>query len=166
MLDLLRERDGEHIEVFGGAGGVIVPAEIKELHDYGVTRIFSPEDGQRLGLQGMINEIVAAADIDLAQSMPASLAALTDRNAYARARALARLITALESGVLPPKLRDDLPAAAAKSKAPVLGITGTGGAGKSSLTDELVRRFRLDQGDALNIAIISTHRAANPEARS
>ena len=155
MLDLLRERGGEHIKVFGGGGGVIVPSEIQELHDYGVARIFSPEDGQRLGLQGMINEIVAAADIDLAQSMPASLAALTDRNAYARARALARLITAFENGVVPPKLRDDLQAAAAKSKTPVLGITGTGGAGKSSLADELVRRFRLDQGDALKIAIIS-----------
>src|SRR5207245_8717649 len=74
---------------------------------------------------------------------------------YARTRALARLITGFESGVVPPKLRDDLQAAAAKSKAPVLGITGTGGAGKSSLTDELVRRFRLDQDDALRIAIIS-----------
>src|SRR3954463_4594073 len=70
MLDLLRERGGGSIKVFGGGGGVIVPAEIKELHDYGVTRIFSPQDGQKLGLQGMINEIVTAGDVDLAHSLP------------------------------------------------------------------------------------------------
>ena len=92
MLDLLRERGGGAIKVFGGGGGVIVPAEAKALHDYGVARIFSPEDGQRLGLQGMINEIVAAADVDLAHLLPTSLAALTDANVYARTRALARLM--------------------------------------------------------------------------
>ena len=70
MLDLLRERGGADIKVFGGGGGVIVPSEIKELHDYGVTRIFSPEDGQKLGLQGMISEIVAACDVDLAKDLP------------------------------------------------------------------------------------------------
>ena len=155
MIDLLRERGGGHIKVFGGGGGVIVPEEIEQLHDYGVARIFSPEDGQRLGLQGMINEIVAAADVDLAQSLPVSLAALTDVDPHARSLALARLITGLESGVVPQALRDEMLASAAKAKAPVLGITGTGGAGKSSLTDELVRRFRLDQDDALQIAIIS-----------
>jgi isobutyryl-CoA mutase len=155
MIDLLRERCGGHVKVFGGGGGVIVPSEISELHDYGVTRIFSPQDGQKLGLQGMINEIVAAADVDLAQALPASVAALTEGTLYARTRALARIITGLENGVLPAKLRDELLAAAARHKAPVLGITGTGGAGKSSLTDELVRRFRLDQDDALRIAIIS-----------
>src|SRR2546423_3493271 len=100
MLDLLRERGGEHIKVFAGGGGVIVHAEIKELQDYGVARIFSPEDGQRLGLQGMINEIVAAADVDPAPSLPRSFAALTDRNVYARTRALARLITQFENGVV------------------------------------------------------------------
>ncbi|HEY3179154.1 MAG TPA: cobalamin-dependent protein, partial [Casimicrobiaceae bacterium] len=155
MLDLLRERGAGQVKVFGGGGGVIVGDEIKELHDYGVARIFSPEDGQKLGLQGMINEIVAMSDVDLSQSLPESIAALRDSNCYASTRALARLITAFESGVAPPKLRDELSAAASKSKAPVLGITGTGGAGKSSLTDELVRRFRLDQSDALKIAIIS-----------
>ena len=81
MLDLLRERGAGHVKVFGGGGGVIVPAEIKELHDYGVARIFSPEDGQRLGLQGMINEIVAACDVDLSKDMPASLAALREGTA-------------------------------------------------------------------------------------
>jgi len=151
MLDLLRERGGAHIKVFGGGGGVIVPAEIDELHAYGVTRIFTPEDGQRLGLQGMINEIVAACDADLAQDLPKDLGALKagDRNA------LARLITGLEAGSVPAKLRDEMLRAAEASKAPALGITGTGGAGKSSLTDELIRRFRLDQNDRLKIAVIS-----------
>ena len=155
MLDLLRERGAGAIKVFGGGGGVIVPAEIKALHDYGVTRIFSPEDGQRLGLQGMINEIVATADVDLAQTLPASLSALVEGDTYARTRSLARLITGLESDTVPAKLRDELRESAAKMKVPVLGVTGTGGAGKSSLTDELVRRFRLDQDDALKIAIVS-----------
>src|SRR5689334_22527789 len=155
MLDLLRERGAGHVKVFGGGGGVIVPSEIKALHDYGVTRIFSPEDGQKLGLQGMINEIVAAADIDLAQTIPDSVSALAQGDRFARRRALARTITALEAGVAPAAFRDALLAAAKQSTAPVLGITGTGGAGKSSLTDELVRRFRLDQRDRLAIAIIS-----------
>jgi methylmalonyl-CoA mutase len=155
MIDLLRERGASHIKVFGGGGGVIVPEEIKDLHDYGVARIFSPEDGQRLGLQGMINEVVSLADVDLAQTLPVSLAELTGSDRFARTRALARIITALENGVLPEKLHNELNAAAAKSKAPVLGVTGTGGAGKSSLTDELVRRFRLDQDDKLRIAVIS-----------
>src|SRR5262249_48253932 len=97
MIDLLRERGAGHVKVFGGGGGVIVPSEIAELHAYGVARIFSPEDGQKLGLQGMINEIVAAADVDLAHSLPASASALNDRDAFARTRALARLITAFES---------------------------------------------------------------------
>ena len=151
MLDLLRERGGAHIKVFGGGGGVIVPAEIDELHAYGVTRIFTPEDGQRLGLQGMINEIVAACDTDLARDLPKDLADLKAGNR----NALARLITGLEAGSVPPKLRDEMLRAAEASKAPALGITGTGGAGKSSLTDELIRRFRLDQDDRLKIAIIS-----------
>jgi len=155
MLDLLRERGAGHIKVFGGGGGVIVQAEIKELHDYGVARIFSPEDGQRIGLQGMINEIVAAADTDLAHALPTAVGALTEGDRFARTRALARLITGLEAGTVPPMLLAELHAAAQKSTAPTLGITGTGGAGKSSLTDELVRRFRLDQRDALKIAIIS-----------
>src|SRR6185369_14708772 len=151
MLDLLRERGGAHIKVFGGGGGVIVPAEIDELHAYGVTRIFTPEDGQRLGLQGMINEIVAACDADLAQDLPKDLTTLKAGNR----NALARLITGLEAGSVPPKLRDEMLRAAEASKALALGITGTGGAGKSSLTDELIRRFRLDQDDRLKIAVIS-----------
>jgi len=151
MLDLLRERGGGNIKVFGGGGGVIIPSEIDELQKYGVTRIFSPEDGQRLGLQGMINEIVIACDFDLAKDLPKDLAALKAGDK----RALARFITGLEAEAVLPKLRDELLRAAEASKPPVLGVTGTGGAGKSSLTDELIRRFRLDQDDKLKIAIIS-----------
>src|SRR5438093_2102582 len=114
MLDLLRERGAGHIKVFGGGGGVIVPAEINALHDYGVTRIFSPEDGQKLGLQGMINEIVAAADVDLAQTLPHSVDALRAGERFARTRALARTITALEAGVASPQFHQALHDAAAK----------------------------------------------------
>ena len=155
MLDLLRERGGKDIKVFGGGGGVIIPSEIEELHQYGVTRIFSPEDGQRLGLQGMINEVVTACDVDLAKDLPTDLSVLRSGDTRARTRALARFITGLEAEAFPPKLRDELLRAAEASRAPVLGVTGTGGAGKSSLTDELIRRFRLDQDDKLRIAIIS-----------
>ncbi|MGE3452996.1 MAG: cobalamin-dependent protein, partial [Burkholderiales bacterium] len=155
MLDLLRERGGEDIRVFGGGGGVIVPAEVKELHGYGVARLFSPEDGQKLGLQGMIGSILSDTDIDLSKKAPASLDALADPDPTKRWRALSRLITALELGTADAGLHKKLLAAAANAKVPALGITGTGGAGKSSLTDELVRRIRLDQDDALSIAVIS-----------
>src|SRR5690349_11196375 len=155
MLDLLRERGASHVKVFGGGGGVIVGSEIDALHAYGVTRIFSPEDGQKLGLQGMINEIVAAADVDLTQALPESIDALTSADRHARTRAIARTISVLEAGVASPALVKHIREAGAKTTTPVLGITGTGGAGKSSLTDELVRRFRLDQHDNLRIAILS-----------
>src|SRR5437660_2099099 len=140
MVDLLKSRGGEHIQVFGGGGGVIVPAEIKELQGYGVARIYSPEDGQRMGLQGMINDMLARCDFDLAQYVPKELKA-------GDARSLAQVITAIELGGFSGKLQP--------ASAPVLGVTGTGGAGKSSLTDELVRRFRLDQGDELGVAVLS-----------
>jgi methylmalonyl-CoA mutase len=156
MLDLLRQRGGAHIKVFGGGGGVIVPEEIADLHAYGVTRIFSPEDGQRMGLAGMIQWMVQQCDIDLSQYSPTSLHALRAADDMAeRHRPLAQLITALENDKASPALRAELLAAAENLAVPTLGITGTGGAGKSSLTDELIRRIRLDQGDALNIAIIS-----------
>jgi isobutyryl-CoA mutase len=176
MVDLLRERGGENIRVFGGGGGVIVPAEIKELMDYGVTRIYSPEDGQKMGLMGMIGEMVFRCDVnpianspvDLSQGISAirlpkkvttetisSLAA-----SRASQRALAKVITLLENDQekqLPAslKLSQELHLLADQAKVPTLGITGTGGAGKSSLTDELIRRFRLDQANTLRIAIIS-----------
>jgi methylmalonyl-CoA mutase len=154
MVDLLRQRGGGHIQVFGGGGGVIVPAEIRELHAYGVARIYSPEDGQRMGLQGMIGEMLARVDQDLSAHAPQDLAALQG-GTEAAWRALAQLITALEAGAAPAALRNALHAQAAQAHIPVLGITGTGGAGKSSLTDELIRRLRLDQDDALRIAVIS-----------
>ncbi|HRH85215.1 MAG TPA: methylmalonyl-CoA mutase family protein [Rubrivivax sp.] len=152
MIELLKQRGGAHIKVFGGGGGVIVPAEIQELQASGVARIYSPEDGQRMGLQGMIGEMVMRSDQDLSPHAPKKLAAI--RGPGAR-RALAQLITALENGKAPAALKDELQAAAKDIRTPVLGITGTGGAGKSSLTDELIRRLRLDQGDALQIAVIS-----------
>ncbi|MCU6497911.1 methylmalonyl-CoA mutase family protein [Rugamonas sp. A1-17] len=155
MIDLLRQRGGAHIKVFGGGGGVIVPDEIADLHAYGVTKIFSPEDGQRMGLVGMIQWMVQQCDIDLSQYSPTSLAPLREDDIANRHRPLAQLITALENEKASPALRAELLAAAEDLAVPTLGITGTGGAGKSSLTDELIRRIRLDQGDAVNIAIIS-----------
>ncbi|HOB67437.1 cobalamin-dependent protein, partial [Ottowia sp.] len=154
MVDLLRQRGGGHIQVFGGGGGVIVPREIKELHDYGVGRIYSPEDGQRMGLQGMIGEMVMRADKDLSGYAPTRLDAIQGHGEAAW-RALAQLITALENGQADAALVQSIQAAAATRKTPVLGITGTGGAGKSSLTDELIRRLRLDQDDSLRVAVIS-----------
>ncbi|MES2316953.1 MAG: fused isobutyryl-CoA mutase/GTPase IcmF [Pseudomonadota bacterium] len=155
MIDLLKQRGGAHIKVFGGGGGVIVPDEIADLHAYGVTRIFSPEDGQRMGLVGMIQSMIQACDIDLSTYSPTTLAPLQTGDVASRHRPLAQLITALENDKAAPELRKAISDAAVGLAVPTLGITGTGGAGKSSLTDELIRRIRLDQGDALNIAIIS-----------
>ena len=154
MVDLLKERGGAHIQVFGGGGGVIVAPEIAELQAYGVTRIYSPEDGQRMGLAGMIGEMVMRCDHDLTVHVPKALSAVQG-GTEGHWRALAQLITALENGQVSDALKAALHAEAAKAKTPVLGITGTGGAGKSSLTDELIRRMRLDQGDNLRIAVIS-----------
>ena len=155
MIDLLKQRGGAHIKVFGGGGGVIVPVEIDDLHAYGVARIFSPEDGQRMGLAGMIQSMIAACDVDLSPYAPNTLEALTKGDMVARQRPLAQLITALENNKASAKLKSELHKAADTIKTPVFGITGTGGAGKSSLTDELIRRIRLDQDDALNIAVVS-----------
>ncbi len=156
MIDLLRQRGGAHIQVFGGGGGVIVPEEIAELQAYGVARIYSPEDGQRMGLAGMIGEMVQRCDVDLSVHAPQAVAALQGHgqpHSEGAWRALAQAITALENGQASPEFKAALAAAAVPT--PVLGITGTGGAGKSSLTDELIRRLRLDQGDALRIAVVS-----------
>jgi len=154
MVDLLQRRGGAHIRVFGGGGGVIVPDEIAELQAYGVARIYSPEDGQRMGLAGMIGEMLMRCDTDLCVHAPKDVAQLQGHSDAAW-RALAQAITALENGRCEPAFREAMLAAAAAQKTPVLGVTGTGGAGKSSLTDELIRRLRLDQGDALHIAVIS-----------
>jgi isobutyryl-CoA mutase len=154
MVDLLRERGGAEIKVFGGGGGVIVPPEIRELHDYGVTRIFSPEDGAMMGLQGMINEVLERSDFDLAPFAPKEGDAIEALRRGDR-RTLARVITGLENGTYGADFRKRLIEAAAASRVPALGITGTGGAGKSSLTDELVLRLRLDQAERLKVAIVS-----------
>jgi methylmalonyl-CoA mutase len=153
MVELLQSRGGKHIQVFGGGGGVIVPGEIRDLAAHGV-RIFSPEDGQRMGLAGMIGEMMMKADQDFSAQAPKDLAALQGHSEAAW-RALAQLITALENGQADAALVAALQDAAQGIKTPVLGITGTGGAGKSSLTDELIRRLRLDQGDQLRVAVIS-----------
>ena len=134
MVDLLRQRGGAHVQVFGGGGGVIVPSEIRELQDYGVTRIYSPEDGQRMGLQGMIGEMVMRCDVDLSPHAPKDVSALQGHGEAAW-RALAQAITALENGKADAAFKAALQAAAAGARIPVVGITGTGGAGKSSLTD-------------------------------
>jgi methylmalonyl-CoA mutase len=151
MVDLLRERGGENIKVFGGGGGVIVPSEIRELQAYGVTRIYSPEDGHGMGLQGMVSDMIMKCDVDPAIHAPKDLEAV----AAGDRRALARLISGLENDACSEKLRAEIRERAAKCRVPVLGITGTGGSGKSSLTDELIRRFRLDQEDGLRIGVIA-----------
>jgi methylmalonyl-CoA mutase len=149
LVELLRERGAGHVRVYGGGGGVIVADEIALLAERGVT-VFSPEDGQRLGLAGMINTMVEACDVDLSATQP-SLDALLDGDDAA----LARAITALEVGRLDPDLATGIRSAAAQRPTAVLGITGTGGSGKSSLTDELLRRFRVDHEDKLRIAVIA-----------
>ncbi|MBI2314422.1 MAG: cobalamin B12-binding domain-containing protein [Betaproteobacteria bacterium] len=154
MVDLLRASGGENIRVFGGGGGVIVPLEIRELQQYGVTRIYSPEDGATLGLQGMLNDVIRRSDYNLNALAPASADAIGALASGDR-RQLARVITAVENGAYAEDVRQTLRDAAAVTATPVLGITGTGGAGKSSLTDELVQRLRLDQDDRLKLAIIS-----------
>jgi isobutyryl-CoA mutase len=154
MVDLLRERGGAHIQVFGGGGGVIVPSEIAELQTYGVARIFSPQDGQRMGLAGMIGEMVMRCDKDLTGLAPSTVQAIQGHSETSW-RALAQMITAIEGGKLDSTIAPIIRSFVAAKKIANIGITGTGGAGKSSLTDELIRRIRLDQGDSLHIAVIS-----------
>jgi methylmalonyl-CoA mutase len=151
LVDLLAERGAGHVKVFGGGGGVIVKAEIDHLHAYGVSRIFSPHDGQSLGLPQMINTLIEATDVDLTRELPTSLDGLLGGDQAV----LARAITAIEADALPSVQLAEIRAAAASRTVPVLGITGTGGSGKSSLTDELVRRFRLDSEDKLKVAVIA-----------
>jgi len=155
LAQLLAEAGAGHVRIYGGGGGVIVPDEIARLGDAGI-RIFSPEDGQQLGLAGMINQLIRDCDTDLAGHPGPAEAVLAGER-----RALARAITCLQSGRLPEEDRAALAAAAASRRVPVLGITGTGGSGKSSLTDELVRRLRTDQQDKLRVAVLAvdpTHR--------
>jgi len=152
MYDLLKERGASQIKIFGGGGGTILPEEIKELHKYGITRIYAPDDGREMGLQGMINDLVKTSDFPVGENLNGQLKKLDKKDV----NAIARVISAAENypeeniGLLD-EIRKSMDA---KKIAPVLGITGTGGAGKSSLVDELVRRFLLDFEDK-NIAVIS-----------
>ncbi|WP_430929287.1 methylmalonyl-CoA mutase family protein [Polaribacter marinivivus] len=141
MYDLLQERGAGHIKIFGGGGGVILPEEIKDLMDYGITRIYSPDDGREMGLQGMINDLVQQSDFAIGDQLDINIEKLKQKEA----RKLARVISSAEN--FPEVAKDTLAKIHEKnknSKTPVLGITGTGGAGKSSLVDELVRRFLID----------------------
>ena len=155
LVDLLKERNAPHIKIFGGGGGVIVPEEIQELETYGVTKIYSPEDGAKLGLQGMINHMVQSMDFLTIESDSLTFDDLSPRNKLA----VANLITAAElaksqgNGNLP-ALRAEIAKKIQNRVCPVIGITGTGGAGKSSLTDELILRILHDLKD-LHVAIIS-----------
>ncbi|WP_124981315.1 methylmalonyl-CoA mutase family protein [Nonlabens xiamenensis] len=150
MYDLLQEKGAGHIKIFGGGGGVILPSEIKELMDYGITRIYSPDDGREMGLQGMINDLVQQCD----QEVPAfAKAQLNGELLENHVPTIARLISLAENR------HEDFEKHFAEAdktehQAPVLGITGTGGAGKSSLVDELIRRFLIDFPDK-NIGVIS-----------
>ncbi len=150
LVESLKARGAGHVHVVGGGGGVIVHDEIDRLRSSGVT-IFSPEDGQRMGLPGMINSVVEDLDFDLweKKQVTADDVISGDRVAIARA------ITGVEEGKLPQATLDGLNRAAANHQVPVLGITGTGGSGKSSLTDELVRRLRIDQQDKLRVAVVA-----------
>jgi methylmalonyl-CoA mutase len=149
LRDLLDSRGAGHVRIYGGGGGVIVPDEIATLAGKRV-RIFSPEDGQRLGLVGMIASMVEECDVDLVDDLPDIDAVLAGND-----RDLARAITVLEEGRAPAAWLEQVHAAAARTTTPVLGITGTGGSGKSTLTDELLRRFRADQEGKLRIAVIA-----------
>ena len=141
MYDLLKEKGASHIKIFGGGGGVILPSEIKELMDYGITRIYSPDDGRELGLQGMINDLVKTSDFPIGDKLNGEL----DKLSQKIPGAIARVISSAEN--FPEVAAETLQKIHEKNKTittPVLGITGTGGAGKSSLVDELVRRFLID----------------------
>ncbi|MGF1564201.1 MAG: methylmalonyl-CoA mutase family protein [Flavobacteriales bacterium] len=151
MHDLLKEKGASHIRIFGGGGGTILPEEIKELHAYGIARIYHPDDGRSMGLQGMINDLIQQADYPTGVGLNGEVKQLKTTNHGA----IARIISAAEN--YPEEanaMLEPIRAAAQKSKTPVLGITGTGGAGKSSMVDELVRRFLLDFKSA-HIAIVS-----------
>ncbi|MFN3968108.1 methylmalonyl-CoA mutase family protein [Flavobacterium sp.] len=141
MHDLLKEKGAGHIKIFGGGGGVILPNEIKELHEYGITRIYSPDDGRSMGLQGMINDLVKQSDYPVGDELNGEINHLEEKNPTA----IARMISSAEN--FPDVAKETLEAIHKKNETthiPVLGITGTGGAGKSSLVDELVRRFLID----------------------
>jgi methylmalonyl-CoA mutase len=141
MFDLLKEKGAGHIKIFGGGGGVILPSEISELHEYGIERIYSPDDGRAMGLQGMINDLVKRSDYPIGDKLTGELSHIEEKNPTA----IARLISAAENfPEIAKSVFEQIHQKNETSKIPVLGITGTGGAGKSSLVDELVRRFLID----------------------
>lgn len=151
MFDLLKEKGAGHIKIFGGGGGTILPSEMEELHGYGITRIYGPDDGREMGLQGMINDMIEKCDVPTGMNLNGEAGRLDKQNWTD----IAKLISAAENN--PEGSKDDfvkVAAGAEKSTTPVLGITGTGGAGKSSMVDELVRRFLVDFPEK-NIAIVS-----------
>jgi methylmalonyl-CoA mutase len=151
MYDLLQEKGAKHIKIFAGGGGTILPSEIEELQNYGVTRIYHPDDGRAMGLQGMINDLVERSDFAVGDKLNGEIKTLKDR----KVTSIARLISAAENFPEDAKeVMSQVHAMAEKVKTPVLGITGTGGSGKSSLVDELVRRFLIDFPEK-NIAIVS-----------
>lgn len=151
MYDLLKEKGAGHIKIFGGGGGTILPEEIRELHDYGISRIYHPDDGRALGLQGMINDLLRQSDYAIGEHLNGEFKKLSPEHPGA----LARLISAAENYPEQSQAILDIVREQAKtSKTPILGITGTGGAGKSSMVDELVRRFLIDFKDK-TIGIIS-----------
>jgi len=154
MVDLLKENGCGHIKVFAGGGGVILPEEIKELHQHGVARVYSPDDGREMGLQGMINDLIENSDFATG-NLIAEGTSPNEVPRFDQPKEIGRLISAAENYPQENKVLLDMARKAAQSSlTPVLGITGTGGAGKSSLVDELVRRFLMDFDDK-NIAIIS-----------
>jgi methylmalonyl-CoA mutase len=141
MYDLLKQKGAEHIKIFGGGGGVILPSEITELQDYGITRIYSPDDGRAMGLQGMINDLVQKSDYAIGDVLNDEINHLEEKNP----KAIARIISSAENfPEIAKPILDQIQQKNKTSKTPVLGITGTGGSGKSSLVDELVRRFLID----------------------
>lgn len=150
MVDMLKDNDAEHIKVFGGGGGVIIADEIQELHSYGVERIYSPQDGMELGLVGMIQDMV-----DRCRAVKENANSNTQKDELKQDYvALAKLISCIEQEQLSDSELAQLTLSSSGS-IPVLGITGTGGAGKSSLTDEIIRRFRIDSGDTARIAVLA-----------
>ena len=152
MYDLLREKGVNHIKIFGGGGGTILPTEIEDLHNHGIDKIYSPDDGRKMGLQGMINDLLEKADFLINKNLQDEVKSLKEKNPGS----IARVITTLENFEEENKdVLIEISKLAKENTIPVLGITGTGGAGKSSVVDELVRRFLTDFGQEKTIAIVS-----------